>query len=142
MLYAFRRCITRKLLECSQQSSILDSFIIQHNALKESNSFHSLPSKLNLLSYLSSYLGDKGFACDQCEKRFRQKRDLVRHMRIHTGEKPYTCGQCDKGFSRKDKLLIHVRSHMGLKLFSCTVCGKTFQNKDSWIMHIETHAKE
>lgn len=68
-------------------------------------------SQILLTNYLTSYLGTKMFSCDECEKKFRQKRDLARHKYTHTGEKPFSCDTCGKKFARKDKMRIHMRAH-------------------------------
>lgn len=68
-------------------------------------------SQYLLTSYITSYFGSKMFSCDQCGKKFRQKRDLTRHMYTHTGEKPFSCDSCERKFARKDKLRIHMRAH-------------------------------
>lgn len=94
----------------------------------------STNSNLNLLNYLSSYLGEKVFTCERCHKGFRQKRDLQRHVLTHTGEKPFACKICGRGFSRKDKLSIHVRSHNKQKV-CCEVCNTSYDELQTLQRH-------
>ena len=71
---------------------------------------YSKNNQVLLTNYVVSCFGTKMIhSCDECGKKFRQKRDLTRHKFTHTGEKPFSCSYCDKRFSRKDKLNLHVK---------------------------------
>ena len=60
--------------------------------------------------------GGKPFACDQCDYKTAQKRDLKNHIFNHTGEKPFACNQCDYKTTRKDSLKIHTMKHSAMHL--------------------------
>lgn len=49
------------------------------------------------------------FACNICDKRFRQRTHLEYHINTHTGAKPFACDQCDRSFSQTASLYRHKR---------------------------------
>lgn len=57
--------------------------------------------------------GSAAYICtfSNCEKIFKEARDLLRHILTHTKEKPYACRICDCKFSRKDRLRAHEINH-------------------------------
>jgi KRAB domain-containing zinc finger protein len=59
------------------------------------------------------HAGVKPFACDFCDKRFRQSSGLKEHRRIHTGEKPYACDFCQRRCTTKSNLNSHIRNIHG-----------------------------
>ena len=100
---------------------------------------------------------NKPFACDICEKSFKQKAYLTTHRRIHTGEKPYECDICKKFFSHNNTLVMHMRVHkntfsdsinltqhkrlhIGEKPYSCDVCQKSYTRGFALSEHDKTTA--
>jgi len=51
---------------------------------------------------------DSKYACQQCQKTFKNRTHLLRHETSHSGVK-LSCDECPSTFSRKDKLNAHVR---------------------------------
>lgn len=47
------------------------------------------------------------YACEFCDKKFKQSKDLENHTRIHTGEKPWKCDLCDYACVQKGNLKKH-----------------------------------
>ena len=69
------------------------------------------------------------FLCDQCDKKFKQKRSLEAHLNVHRGRFPFECVDCDKSFSCKNLLRQHERIHSTTRGHHCTEpgCRKSFR---------------
>jgi uncharacterized Zn-finger protein len=60
--------------------------------------------------------GTKPLACDECDKRFGNKKNLARHLKLHRNERNYVCTVCNRRFNRADYLKKHLSSlHQGVK---------------------------
>ncbi|XP_043936926.1 flt3-interacting zinc finger protein 1-like [Protopterus annectens] len=79
------------------------------------------------------------YPCPECDKRFRNPRQLERHLLVHTGERPFKCTDCGKCFKQESYLKYHKLLHKEERPFQCTVCQKGFVTTRSLSKHMETH---
>ena len=79
------------------------------------------------------------FECEECGKRYKEKKALTRHKKTHAETRPYTCGRCGKGFFRQYYLLRHVSSSSCKKGKPCKVCDVMFQERDMLFNHVREH---
>ena len=84
------------------------------------------------------------FSCtfEDCEKRFRTKKNLNCHLVIHSTERPFKCKFCPKDFKVKRLLNFHEGLHLDFKPFNCDICGKGFPAKPYIKSHLKTHMDE
>lgn len=88
------------------------------------------------------HTGEQPFACSYCDKRFRQFGSLQAHRRIHTGERPYPCSYCEKRFPTSSSLKTHRRIHTGERPYACSDCGKRFNQSGALESHRRSHTGE
>lgn len=89
------------------------------------------------------HLGIKDYACETCEKRFKDAYSLKAHELTHTGIKPYACDLCEKSFTSNSNLEKHKRSiHQGIRPHACSMCERTFPNASSLRRHMLSHTGE
>lgn len=86
----------------------------------------------------------KGYPCNPCGLRFRDKRALERHSKQHSeivenAEKPkgYPCDQCEERFRDKRSLERHIRQHS--KPHVCIQCRARFETYDMLKEHESKH---
>nr|XP_032526293.1 gastrula zinc finger protein XlCGF8.2DB-like [Danaus plexippus plexippus] len=82
------------------------------------------------------HMGERKFACEFCDLRFRSRYGLTKHTIKHTGERSFKCDFCDKGFKWKNNLRIHLMMHLNDKRHVCTVCEEAFVQTSSLKYHI------
>ena len=80
------------------------------------------------------------YRCDQCNRDFKNERNLKQHMRGHDKNTFTKCPLCDKMFSQKGNLGIHFSTvHHKIKDFACHICPVKFATKRNLEQHIRTH---
>ena len=71
----------------------------------------------------------KKFACDNCDKKFTEKKSLLLHKTtIHEGIKPYKCDYCEKSFGSSFNLDRHDRNTHS-KSQNCLMMNSTRDQK-------------
>nr|XP_019544003.2 zinc finger protein with KRAB and SCAN domains 7-like [Aedes albopictus]XP_029723543.1 zinc finger protein with KRAB and SCAN domains 7-like [Aedes albopictus]XP_029723544.1 zinc finger protein with KRAB and SCAN domains 7-like [Aedes albopictus]XP_029723545.1 zinc finger protein with KRAB and SCAN domains 7-like [Aedes albopictus]XP_029723546.1 zinc finger protein with KRAB and SCAN domains 7-like [Aedes albopictus] len=70
----------------------------------------------------------KHHQCDNCPKKFLEKRQLKTHKRFTHGEKKFVCPVCAKGYIAACYLRVHMRVHDPAKSFKCTKCEKWYKD--------------
>ena len=82
----------------------------------------------------------KSFACDICDKRFKQKKYLESHTKeVHQNKKldPFRCDSCEKVFSAAGSLKRHVKTvHENIRNHTCVSCGKSFAMRENLEKHV------
>lgn len=103
---------------CSTCNKILPSW----NALKEHRKTHS----------------GETFACNICNKPFKQRASLDAHIQKHKEDESRTCKPCNKPFASKLELRKHQQSmHEDQFTFECNTCKRTFTAKARLDKHKE-----
>eukprot|EP01084_Bolivina_argentea_P166020 288337_1 len=88
---------------------------------------------------------ERPYACDYCDKKFKDKCGLTRHVRIHNKPKitkKWKCSYCNYETKNKGHLTDHIRVHSKEKPFACNQCNKRFKQKGYLKTHIRIHTKE
>ncbi|KAL1379133.1 hypothetical protein pipiens_015130 [Culex pipiens pipiens] len=78
--------------------------------------------------------------CNQCEKRFHDKRSLLKHMSVHSDERKYECKVCGKRFKSGEANRVHQRIHTQEKPYACPECDQRFTYNCSLKAHLEKKA--
>ncbi|XP_067635473.1 zinc finger protein 91-like [Eurosta solidaginis] len=81
----------------------------------------------------------KQFACQLCDKTYKNSEALKIHIRKHTGERPYLCPECGKSFSDPSNLKQHILRHGDEKLFECPYCPLKFRCPNYVAQHKMIH---
>ncbi len=80
-----------------------------------------------------------GFSCRVCHRRLKSLKGVKLHMMIHTGEKPFACNDCNKQFRQRIHLKNHFRSqHSELKKYKCEICEYTLSTRPALCMHMKS----
>ena len=100
-------------------------------------------TKKLLNCYLLTHSSVKRFCCDKCEKRFKTQKVLQNHYLFHTHIRPFNCPQkdCNKTFKQKRDLLTHQIIHSE-KPFKCEDCKKLFKDENSLNSDKCLHSKQ
>lgn len=85
----------------------------------------------------------KSFVCTECNKSFKNAKQLRNHKMVHKEKTPkavHVCDMCNKSFCNRRQLKLHVDGvHKKLKPFLCSYCGYKGASKSVLKMHIRQH---
>lgn len=81
------------------------------------------------------------YLCNECGKCFFTQQQLRIHLPTHSAEKPWACEFCDKSFKQKSTLKFHIENkHTQTDVrYSCDQCAKMFLSKSSMRKHRTVH---
>ncbi|VVD04906.1 unnamed protein product [Leptidea sinapis] len=82
------------------------------------------------------HMGERNFACEQCDMRFPTNQRLNRHMISHSESRPFSCNFCGKSFKSKKGLRVHTDIHIDRRRYKCTTCGEAFVQSSSLKYHV------
>lgn len=92
---------------------------------------------------ITVHLKNGRFPCNECEKRFTNRRALQIHRVIHTKERNYVCELCGSTHKRPRELKLHMRDmHSEHQTYRCDVCFKCFKQKSHLKMHCFTEHED
>uniref|UniRef100_A0A8D3B750 C2H2-type domain-containing protein n=1 Tax=Scophthalmus maximus TaxID=52904 RepID=A0A8D3B750_SCOMX len=62
----------------------------------------------------NTYISEKPFQCEFCERRFANSSDRKKHSQVHTASKPYDCKAlgCTKSYTHPSSLRKHMKVHV------------------------------
>ena len=80
------------------------------------------------------------FECQECDKGFRNNRQLQDHINIvHKKEPVITCTECCVSFLTQFQLNKHKQSKHSNLIFNCQSCDKSFTSNASLKAHVTRH---
>lgn len=95
------------------------------------------PSWNSLKEHRKTHSGET-FACNICNKPFKQRVSLDAHIQKHKEDESRTCKPCNKPFASKLELRKHQQSmHEDQFTFECDTCKRTFTAKARLDKHKE-----
>lgn len=96
--------------------------------------------KIHYQTHLKRHSEERNFACENCPKSFKERRELARHIQIvHTANRPFQCDECNRSFALKYMLTRHRQTHTGFRPHQCTVCGQKLSSLNALKHHMFTH---
>ena len=91
-----------------------------------------------LKSHLMMHMDERPFKCQECDKGFRNNRQLQDHLNIvHKKEPVITCTECCVSFLTQFQLNKHKQSKHSNLIFNCQSCDKTFTSNASLKAHVK-----
>ncbi|XP_017786292.1 PREDICTED: uncharacterized protein LOC108569298 [Nicrophorus vespilloides] len=78
------------------------------------------------------------YACEVCNKRFKQRHEVNAHKRSHSNPS-FQCDICSKMFVHKSHLTSHRKKHLCEFSEFCKDCNKGFVTKSAYLKHVKVH---
>lgn len=94
-------------------------------------------------THMKIHSDERNFKCDQCEKAFKNTKQLKNHRRIHSEVVAIQqCDQCDTLFYSQKHLRNHIRSiHDKQVEYKCDICDCIFSSIKARQTHMLNHEK-
>ena len=131
-------------IEVVQRKPVLISFAKQKTKLEiKEEVVEQAFSKAIIVSEQNKSTAKRSFACNLCNKEFKQKESMMAHRRsTHEGRK-FKCEYCTKEFTRKNVLIFHIsEKHFYKSKMQCSKCNKTFVSKTGLAYHLRISCEE
>ena len=82
----------------------------------------------------------KNHSCDDCGKAFVSNAKLNHHISVdHLLLRPFACKECGKSFKRRKDVWAHQEVHSTAKKYICPFCDKCFKNHGALWNHKKLH---
>jgi len=95
---------------------------------------HGKKTKSKLIDHCS-------FACDVCDKQFRNESELERHVGTHV--KRHSCCCCSKSYRYRSHLLLHMKTHTENAVtdahLTCDICKRELRSSSGLRKHRRIH---
>ena len=92
------------------------------------------------------HLGERPYACDECERTFVRSDELKTHKKYHADralQKGAMCVTCGKQFNSATARKRHENTvHLDIRNHICKMCGKKFHSPQALERHSHTHSDE
>lgn len=76
--------------------------------------------------------------CSACDMTFNSKAKLKNHMKGHLGQLGFSCEICSKKFWNMHDLEGHISAkHTNIKVHVCHLCGRSFSYRKTLVRHLK-----
>ncbi len=84
-------------------------------------------------------MGDGGYHCKVCNRKFTNKHRRDVHEMKHTDTRQFECAKCGMSFEEKSEFEVHMETHK--TEHKCTLCSRTFYTQAALLIHTIGHQK-
>ncbi|KAJ6641732.1 Transcription factor grauzone, partial [Pseudolycoriella hygida] len=72
-----------------------------------------------------------------CGQKFHRRGRVLNHIKYHLNPDEFSCDQCSRKFANKKALALHIENHVPLnsRAFKCDLCPKSFPRETTLIRH-------
>ncbi len=84
-------------------------------------------------------LGDGGYHCKVCNRKFTNKNRRDVHEKKHADTRQFECAKCGMTFEEKPDFDQHMESHK--TEHKCSICSRTFYTQAALLIHSAGHQK-
>lgn len=124
-------------IECSTRGNLKSHIKNIHDGFRYTceECGYQTGQKPNLMRHMLALHGEKRLQCDLCDQTYKWDADLARHKLKHVNVK-FACDQCDKEFREKRQLQTHIKAVHEKVVRKCSHEGCEFETFHMNALHI------